>query len=275
MSDLLLAEHIGLHPNGPTLSLGVPQGQSLCVTGPASSGKSRLLAIFSRQEKPAQGKIHAPQKISAAAQGELPGRTKPQSLARKGPGANKANLAAEVLSALRLWDVRQSPLSSLSSGQVVACQLIEPLMSDAELLIVDGHFDHLDPWALAGVWELLRRRLANGSALVASTIRPDLMAHFDALIVLKQGAVAFAGTVDELVRQGEEQEIRVTTENRTAVRAIVSPFEVSVRDTPEGIVFQAAEAQQLAAKLLLDGYGDVQFVVLGRKSIEEALLSLR
>jgi hypothetical protein len=58
------------------------------------------------------------------------------------------------------------------------------------------------------------------------------------------------------------------------VRALVAPFEVSVRDTDDGVVMQASEGQQLAAKLLLEGYGDVKLVVLRSPTLEEALLSL-
>lgn len=274
MAETLALDHVSLLAKGPTLTLQVGPGQSLCVIGPGASGKSRLLAVISKRERPVRGSVHAPSRTSIAGRSELPWRAKPQAIARSRGGTNEAALAAEVLSGLRLWDVRLKPISQLSESQQAACELIEPLMSHAPLLVIDGQLDRLDPWALDGALHLLKDRLASGAAVVVATNRVDLASVFDTLVVLRDQAVEFAGTVADLLREGPEQTVEVETGRQPTVRALAEPFEVRVRETEEGLVFTTPEGQALAARLLLEGYGDVRMVLLKKPSLTEALLKL-
>jgi ABC-type multidrug transport system ATPase subunit len=198
-----------------------------------------------------------------------------QNLARKGVGiANSAAKATDILVATRLWDVRHSAVADLTPSQTAACELIEPLASGADLIVIDGQLDRLDPWTLRVVLDYLGTLRGHGAAFVIATNRPDLIGAFDAVVVLKDLAVRFAGTVDDLVRSGPPHTLNVATENRPGVQALVAPFEVSVRETQDGVRLEAAEGQSLAARLLLEGYGDVKFVVIRPPTVEEALLSL-
>lgn len=272
MSEAVFLDHVALQTKGSSLAMSIQAGQALCVVGPAASGKSRLLAVIGKLEKPVRGTVHVPSRISVAGRPGLSRRSKPLSIARK--AARDSATASEVLTTLRLWDVRNRPISQLSEAQVVACELVEPLSKSDPLLIIDGHLDFLDPWSLEGALRLLRMRLSRGAAAVVATNRADLVERFDAVVVLKDQAAVFAGSPDELRLRGPERRIEIETSEPSGVRALVEPFEVTVRETEGGVSMQAREGQAVAAHLLLEGYGSTKFVYLRRQTVEEALNAL-
>jgi ABC-type multidrug transport system ATPase subunit len=157
---------------------------------------------------------------------------------------------------------------------LAACELVEPLSGDAEIVFVDGQLDALDPWTIRSALDLMRGQMAEGRTFIVATHRPDLMQELDNLILVSDLNVRFAGSIEDLLRSGPPHTIDVATENDAGVRALVAPFQVSVRPHPDGMRLEAPEGQEIAARLLLDGYGDVKFVVMRPPTIEEALRSL-
>jgi ABC-type multidrug transport system ATPase subunit len=269
MSEVLSLEHFSLSPTGPTLTMSVGSGQWLGIVGPGASGKTNMLRVLAGQERVAQGSFRARGSVALAVPGSLSRRAKVQSIAKAEASSERAS---EALTATRLWDQRHLAVSELSPSQLAAAELLGVLASSAELLLVDGQLDQLDPWTLTSVLELLRAR--SEIALAASTHRPDIFSKVDALVVLRDRQVRFAGSPADLLRHGRKHELTLTTENQTGVRALVAPFEVSIRSEGDEVKLTATEGQELAARLLLEGYGDVQLVVSRPPTIEEALLGL-
>ncbi len=107
--------------------------------------------------------------------------------------------------------------------------------------------------------------------MVYSTHRHDLGERAEFVLILKGGQVSFSGTPESLRRTGIETELEVATDNRPGARAIAEPFEVDIEETPEGLRMSAREGQALAAKLLLEGYGDVRYVIQRNPTFVEAL----
>ncbi len=275
MIEVLGLEHLGLLADGPSLTLSVGKGQAISVAGPAGAGKTRLIRVLAGSERAAKGSVRRHGSIATTLDVSLSRRQRVQSLARKGGRmVGTASKAAEILLAMQLWEARNTLIADLSPSQTAACELIEPLSSGSDLVLIDGQLDRLDPWTLRSTLDLIGKLRSTGTAFVIATNRPDLMSAFDALIVLKGGQVRFAGTVDDLLRMGPRHTLHVATENRPGVQALIAPFEVSVKQSAEGVILEAAEGQALAARLLLEGYGDVKFVVVRPPTVEEALLSL-
>ncbi len=268
----LSLHNFGLDPSGQTATLALAQGQSLVVVGPGGSGKSRLLAVCEGQVKASRGTVKVSGSISVAA---MPSgrRLKPQSIAQVDKGAARAAHASEALSATGLWEERQTSVADLSPSQRAACELLAPLASMADLLIIDGQLDLLDPWALADVLSLLRRRMDDGAAVVVATNRLDLLPEFDWVLLLKARQIRYAGRVKDLDNHAPETVV-VETANQAAVKALGKPFEVSARETEGGLVLTAPTGQELAAKLLMEGYGDVKSVLVRRTPPSETLMRL-
>jgi len=269
---MLTLEHVAILPTGPTLSMTLEAGQTLAVVGPAGGGKSRLLRTLAGQDRPAQGTVRLRGKAFLAQADAVSRRARPQVLARKAGDAS--SIVTDILLTTRLWDVRSEAVGDLSPSQVAACELVELLASGAEALFIDGQLDRLDPWTLASILAKLKDLVGQGRVLVVATNRPDLLRHFDAVVVLKDSQVRFAGGIPELLRVGPTHTLFVSTGDQAGVQALVAPFEVLVEEKPDGILLHAREGQELAAKLLLEGYGDIHFIVSRPPTLEEALLGL-
>ena len=274
MTEVLSLEHLAIVSTGPTLSLSIASGQSLALIGPAASGKTHFLQVIAGVERASQGSVKIHARMAAASSDGISRRTKVQAMIPRGELSPKGIRINDLLYMMRLGEVRHRPISELSPGQYAACELLAPLLSDADLILVDGQLDMLDPWTLREVLKVIRLLQSSGSTFVVATNRSDLLAHFDALIVLKDKQIRFAGSLEDLKRLGPIQTVQVSTERQQGVRALVSPFQVSVDKTEDGFRFSTTEGQELAAKLLLEGYGDVQFLVTKTPSLEESLLSL-
>lgn len=269
MTELLGLEHVGLKPSGATLSLSVRPGQLVAVAGPGGSGKSRLLRVMSGDERPGQGRVHLRVKASVASSEGLTRRTRVQSIPR-----GSVQVVTELLSTLGLWDARQSTYGDLTPSCRAACELIAPLQDEAPLVLLDGQLDLLDPWTFGAVMEMVRTLRARGRTFIVATHRPDVVAACDGLVVLREEQVRFAGTVEDLLRAGPPHTLEVETLDQEGVRALVSPFEISVRAEGDTVRLEAREGQALAARLLLEGYGDIKYVVMRAPTVEEALRRL-
>ncbi len=274
MTEVLSLEHMAIVPSGPTLSLSVRAGHSLAIVGPSSSGKTHFLQVVAGIEKPAQGSVRIHGNFAVASAEGVSRRTKVQSLIPRGDMTSRGLRVAELLYKMRLGEARFKQIGDLTPGQLAAYELLGPLISDSNLILIDGQLDQLDPWALRDAMEIIHSLQGKGVSFVAATNRPELLAQFDAVIVLKDKQVRFAGSIEDLKRLGPSHTVQVTTEHQQGVRALVAPFQVNVSQTPDGIQFDTPEGQQLAAKLLLEGYGDIQFVISRPSTLEEALLSL-
>ena len=268
MSELLSFDSFSLLPQGSTLSLALSVGQSLCILGPNASGKSRLVQAILGNERARQGTL---QTTSSTVCAEVPRRATPQSIAKKHASST---LAAELLTLLRLSNVRQIPVAELSPGQQAAAALIAVLSGSGDLMVVDGALDQLDGWALRTVLARLNHLVSKGRGLVVATNRTDFLHNFDLAIVMVDSQVRFAGPPSEMLRNATPSEIVVSTINQPGVKALVAPFRVSLEDTDDGMLLRAEEGQKVAASLLMEGYGDISFLVLKQRTLPEALLEV-
>ena len=275
MAEHLALDNFALLPQGKTLSLSLMPGQSMAICGPAASGKTSFLRAIAGSDRPAQGSAQALTSLSVAGKGEFARKSSPQSLAKKAVGKRKLAHAAEAMTAAKLFDFRDQPLGNLSSSQVAACELLPCLCGEGKLLLVDGQLDRLDPWTLHSVMSFLRKRLALGCSLVAVTNRPELVHQFDYLVVLQAKRLGYAGTVEGLIQKGPKCDLKVDTNSQQGVRALVDPLNVRVSKAEGGLMLQTDKGQEVAAKLLLEGYGDVNYIVLHEPTVEQCLLALK
>ncbi len=262
---------VALDAQGGVIDLRLDSRRSLAVFGPAGSGKSALLRVCAGLQAPARGRAELHGRVAYAAPDSAAKKKVPQDLAKAASGAGGASRAAEALGALGLWDLRRRQVSQLSPGQQAACDLLGPLSSLADVLVLDGLLDRLDPWAFRATLDLVQKRVAQGAILVLATNRPELAARTDSLVVLKDRRVAFAGSFRELELRAGTCELEVETHDQEGVRALCEPFCVELRESNGLLTIRAKDGQELAVKLLLEGYGDVRSVVLRSPTPAELL----
>jgi ABC-2 type transport system ATP-binding protein len=271
---VLFLDKFALAHDGDLLNLELHGGDVYAVVGRAGSGKTLLLDTIIGEEKPACGEVILQGTVVSAQYSSGKSRSTPFGVAKASASKDGQRRIADVLAALGLWDARNVPLHKLTTGMVVACDLLPVLLSDADLVLIDGHLDLLDPWSLDGAFEELFRLAEEKTAFLIATNRPELAERLGNLIVLVEGKMKYAGTVDNLVRSVEPTEIVVEADDLSAVTTMVEPFVTGVRVSGRRLVMSAEDGQEVAARLLTNGYGLVRSVVVKEPSLEEALIQL-
>ncbi len=270
----LTLDELVLEEGRRSLSLDLSLGDRLAVVGPSGSGKSHFVDCVAGRVKPFSGEIVRTGRVVEAWHGGHNRRATPLSLARSAQSGTDDGRCAEVLTALGLWDDRETPVAKLPVGLAVACDLLPCLLSPAATAIVDGHLDLLDPWTCEHAVLAMEEGAANGRCFVVVTNNLWIAERLGTLIVLRDSEACFAGSVGDLVRRGKPSEVTVTTTDPSTAQSMADPFLLSVHHGEDGLTMTTHDGQALAAKLLTEGYGSVRAVVVKEPSFAEALLEL-
>lgn len=256
------------------LSFELSSGEALAVMGKAGSGKSHLIAVLAREEKPASGSVDHLKPVVVA--GDVSGlrRKTPLRIARSAArGTDQAAFVA-TLNALGLWDVRDEPVSRLSTSQTVACELAACFVTDAPTMLIDGQLDLLDPWTLDEALDHLDTLVSDGRAVIVATNRPEVAKRLGSVIVMDDSEAVFAGSVRSLVDSVAPAHLTVEMDDESTVKTMVEPFTVSVTASPGRLEMTSHKGQELAARLLTHGYGNVKAVIVKEPTFEDALKSV-
>ncbi len=200
------------------IDLAAHRGELLAVLGTNGAGKTTTLDALEGRRAPDGGKVRV--------LGMDPHRQRRQLAARIGVVLQESALPDELTPAefLALWhkmaggkalthrpvdeqlyrvdlahrrDVR---IGRLSGGERRRLDLAVALSADPELLFLDEPTAGLDPESRTHTWELLREQLRAGATLVLTThYLEEADALADRLVILHHGAVAVAGTLDDIV----------------------------------------------------------------------------
>ena len=267
----LSLEHVALGKKGPTLALDVRAGSTLAIMGLAGSGKSKVLRILAGLEAPSRGEVVRHGSAVYIDEPDWMRRDTPISIARDLVGKGSLQRVSEALSALGLWDFRQKACVSLTRSQQSAASFLPALLGGADLVCVDQSFDCVDWLVLESLWCAFQDLRREGAVIAFATHRPDLGERSDHVLLLKGESFAFSGSPDALKRTIGTTQLTVGTNNRPGVHSIADAFEVELEETPDGLRITAKEGQALAAKLISEGYGDVQYVLQRAPTFAEAL----
>jgi ABC-type cobalamin/Fe3+-siderophores transport system ATPase subunit len=266
---MLTLEHVALAKQGSTATVHLRPGQMLGLFGPAASGKSQLLAAIAGREAPPRGLVTAERPVTYVGPRELSRRIKVQQVLRQA----ETNAATKVLTELRLWDSRAKSVGQLSDSQAAALVLAEAIAMKPMVLAIDSLVDSLDPWTFTGLERLLLERKRTGLTTVIACNRLEIAAMCDAMILLDQKMPIFVGEPIDLLTDRVVSEIIVKAGRVGPVESIVKPFRVKVRQVEGGLELSAEEGQELAARLLAEGYGTVETVFIRSETIAQAILA--
>jgi ABC-2 type transport system ATP-binding protein len=176
-------------------------------------------------------------------------------------------------------DKRYQPVDGYSTGQKQRVKLAQALVHDPELLILDEPTNGLDPRArdemLDLIVELPGRR---GCAIILSThLPPDVERICDHAVIMHQGALKFAGTIDEL-RGARGDDTALTVEVKADAQKLADVLSAA------GATCKVSSAVQLSVDLPPHATTDLVFreargaalqirgIEVRRESIEAAFL---
>jgi putative ABC transport system ATP-binding protein len=198
------------------VSIRLEAGEVVAVTGPSGSGKSTLLACLAGLDEPDGGVVRVegerlsrrPEEERARVRAQRIGMlfqqanlvshlsvadniTVAQRLAGGGRGGGRA-WAAEVLERCGITARAHARPPELSGGELARAGLAVALGNQPKVLLADEPTGELDDATARRVLDLLRRRAAEGSAVLIVTHSPEVAALADREVRLRDGQVVDA-----------------------------------------------------------------------------------
>ncbi len=214
----------GNRPLFEDIALSINDGEIFALIGENGAGKTTLLQLLSGLVQPDSGQFSQAPHLSI---GFLPQEVPPtegtaRSYLEEGPLSNLEEQMAQcledpariaeweelhaeyerlggyrrlplekMLQGLRLEDLLDQPMASLSSGQRVRIALAKALMEDPDLLLLDEPTNHLDQQMQLWLQEMLRSR--KGATVIVSHERKFLNETCNRLVEIKGGKLTLYG----------------------------------------------------------------------------------
>lgn len=192
------------------VSLALPPGRLLAVTGPSGAGKTSLLwamagalapdrgrvlldgaPIGARPQAAARGVVLAPQGNGLAAVLTARENVVVPLLSQSVGAEDAAARATEALAAVGLEEWGDHLVEELSGGQAQRVAVARALAAHPELLLADEATSELDGGNREVVLGALRATAARGAAVVLATHDPEAAAVADAELALDEGVATW------------------------------------------------------------------------------------
>ena len=198
----------------PGVSLSVAAGEVTGLLGPSGSGKSTLMRAIVGVQVVRAGSVRVlgtpagtpslRHRVAYTTQapsvyGDLSARENLRYFARLLDVPHKR--VEEVADAVRLDDVLDRPVSTLSGGQRGRVSLATALLGDPEVLVLDEPTVGLDPVLRVELWQTFAELAKRGATLLISSHVMDEAAFCDRLLLLREGAVIAAETPRRLLAE--------------------------------------------------------------------------
>jgi len=193
------------------LDLDVPYGEMVAITGPSGCGKSTLMNILAAIDSPTSGSVIVaghdlahlhdlsdyrrhevglvfqlhnllPQ-LSALANVELP------MFGSHWSAHQRKTRALELLADVDLTGCEHRLPTELSGGERQRVAIARALANDPKILLADEPTGSLDSASTARFLDLLGRLESGGMAIVLVTHSPDVAAHADRIVEMRDGTV--------------------------------------------------------------------------------------
>lgn len=203
------------------VNLRVPASTVVAILGPNGAGKTTLLRAATGLIRATSGTIllagtdvtaspahaHAQRGFCLIPEGRgiFPSLTVRDNLILAAPGSRSTRAAAiaEIVDTLPILGARLRQVAgSLSGGEQQMLALARAIVSKAKLVAVDEASLGLAPSVVDKVYEVLRRIVESGAAVVLVEQYVDRALEFaDTVYLLNRGAVAFSGNAGDVPQE--------------------------------------------------------------------------
>jgi ABC-2 type transport system ATP-binding protein len=281
------------------VSLSVPEGTILGVLGPNGAGKTTTVRMLTTLSRPDAGwarvaghdVVAEPRAVrrrigvtgqNATLDENLTGRENLEMVAQLGgaPRATARTRAVEMLERFELPHAADRVVKGYSGGMRRRLDLAASLVGRPSVLFLDEPTTGLDPTSRAGMWDIIRELVADGTTVLLTTQyldEADLLA--DRIVVIDQGTVIAEGTSQQLkARVGGERLQLVLSAPDPSVRDLLAPLaagEVVVDGRTVTMPVDPVPGLATTVVRVLDGAGiSVDDVEMRRPSLDDVFFTL-
>lgn len=195
------------------ISFSLQQGDFCIIGGANGSGKSVLMSLIAKLEKPTSGKISSQfaglvfQEADSQILGETPLEDVCYSLTNIGlkPAAAKEK-AIKLLEKVGLEEKSQANARTLSGGEKRRLAVASVLALEPEIIIFDEPFANLDWISVKQLCNLLLELKKQGKTIILLTHEIEkILGIANKLIILHKGKLVFDGTPEMGIKENLEQ----------------------------------------------------------------------
>ncbi|MYE90197.1 ABC transporter ATP-binding protein [Candidatus Poribacteria bacterium] len=207
------------------ISFSFSSGQIIGFVGPNGAGKTTTMRILATLDEPTSGDA----KIDGVSIVEVPEQARrligyvPDALPMHRDisvneyldffarayglvGIQRRQVIENIEDFTNLTEIREKTLHELSKGMKQRVSLARALLHDPPVLVMDEPAAGLDPRARVELRELLRILSDQGKAiLISSHILTELSEICDSAVIIEQGRIITAGTLQEIAKSDVEQ----------------------------------------------------------------------
>ncbi len=196
------------------ISFSVERGEIIALLGTNGAGKTTTLECIEGLRKYDDGKIEVNGKIGVQLQSSsLPEAIKAIEAYDLFCSWNKVKPDYEQFNAFGLDGIKQKKYKDMSTGQKRRLHLALALIGNPDIIFLDEPTAGLDVEGRVSLHTEIRKLKANGKTIImASHDMAEVESLCDRIAILKDGKIAFIGTLYELTAQiGSVSHIRIKT----------------------------------------------------------------
>ena len=221
MEAVELHKRFGARPVLDGVSLSIDQGEVVGLFGPDGAGKTTTFYCLLGLVRPDMGRVvldgedvtrlpfYRRAVLGLAYLPEQPsifrGLTVEQNISamlevvEPSPELRDERLE-ELLEALDLVRLRDSPANSLSGGERRRCEVARALALDPRIVLLDEPFAGIDPLTIASIKQMIAEmRSRNIGILLTDQNVPEMLDVIDRAYVMAEGRVIFSGDPQEML----------------------------------------------------------------------------
>lgn len=216
-----LRKRFGSRPVLDGVSLSIDQGEVVGLFGPDGAGKTTTFYCLLGLVRPDMGRVvldgedvtrlpfYRRAVLGLAYLPEQPsifrGLTVEQNISAmlevvEPSPEQRSERLEELLEALDLVGLRDSPANSLSGGERRRCEVARALALDPRIVLLDEPFAGIDPLTIAGIKQMIAEmRDRNIGILLTDQNVPEMLNVIDRAYVMVEGRVIFSGDPQEML----------------------------------------------------------------------------
>ncbi|MHB9953460.1 ABC transporter ATP-binding protein [Ligilactobacillus murinus] len=241
------------------VDLEIKKGEIVALLGRNGAGKSTLLNVLLQLVSKDQGEIEIlgekrlkTEAIGVMLQNELTleRTTVKEILELWRSYYPKSKSYAELLTIADLEEKQETFIAKLSGGQRRSLQFALCLAGDPEVIFLDEPTVGMDLKHRQKFWEQIKKlQTAGKTFLITSHYLEELQNVVQRFLILKDGSIAFAGTLQELQQNGQKVTFRFTSVLDKSLFTKL-PGVLTVKNYAMNYIIQTTEPDELIQELV-------------------------